>query len=47
MEKDRKEAAERLRQLINRNFKNEEMEISVNYDICESKAETSLLTVNM
>lgn len=39
MEKDRKEAAERFRQLINRNFKNEEMEISVNYDICSSKGE--------
>lgn len=39
MEKDRKGAAERLRQLINRNFKNEEMEISVSHDICSSKAE--------
>lgn len=44
--KNRKEAAERLRQLANWNFKNDEVEISVSYDICLSKTETSLLTVN-
>lgn len=43
---DRKEAAERLRQLANSNFKNDEVKISVSYDICLSKTETSLLTVN-
>lgn len=43
---DRKEAAERLRQLANSNFKNDEVEISVGYGICLSKTETSLLTVN-
>ena len=43
MPPDRKEAAERLRQLVNSNFENE---ISVNYDICLSKTDTSLLTVN-
>lgn len=41
----RKEAAERLRQLANSNFKNE-IAVSVNYDICLSKTDTSLLTVN-
>ena len=46
MKENRKEAAERLRQLVNSNFKNDEVEISVNYDICLSKTETSLLTVN-
>lgn len=44
--KNRKEAAERLRQLANNNLKNDEVEISVSYDICLSKTETSLLTVN-
>lgn len=43
---NRKEAAESLRQLANNNFKNDEVEISVSYDICLSKTETSLLTVN-
>ena len=42
---DRKEAAERLRQLVNSNFENE-IAVSVNYDICLSKTDTSLLTVN-
>lgn len=46
MAKSRKEAAERLRQLVNSNFKSDEVETSVSYDICLSKAETSLLTVN-
>lgn len=40
VKKNRKEAAERLRQLINSNFKNDEVEISVSYDICFSKTET-------
>lgn len=42
----RKQAAERLRQLINSNFKNDEVEIKVSYDICLSKTDTSLLIVN-
>lgn len=42
---DRKEAAERLRQLVNSNFENE-IAVSVNYDICLLKTDTSLLTVN-
>ena len=45
MPQDRKEAAERLRQLVNSNFENE-IAVSVNYDICLSKTDTSLLTVN-
>lgn len=45
MPPDRKEAAERLRQLVNGNFENE-IAVSVNYDICLSKTDTSLLTVN-
>lgn len=45
MPTDRKEAAERLRQLVNSNFENE-IAVSVNYDICLSKTDTSLLTVN-
>lgn len=45
MPPDRKEAAERLRQLVNSNFENE-IAVSVNYDICLSKTDTSLLTVN-
>ena len=32
MVENRKEAAERLRQLANSNFKNDEMKISVSYD---------------
>lgn len=36
MPPDRKEAAERLRQLVNSNFENE-IAVSVNYDICLSK----------
>lgn len=45
MPPDRKEAAEKLRQLVNSNLKNE-IEVSVSYDICLSKTDTSLLTVN-
>jgi hypothetical protein len=45
MPTDRKEAAEKLRQLVNSNLKNE-IEVSVSYDICLSKTDTSLLTVN-
>lgn len=45
MPPDRKEAAERLRQLANSNFENE-IAVSVNYDICLLKTDTSLLTVN-
>lgn len=45
MPPDRKEAAERLRQLANSNFENE-IAVSVNYDIYLSKTDTSLLTVN-
>lgn len=47
MEENRKEAVERLRQLVNSDFKNDEVEISVSYDICVSKTDTSLLIVNM
>ena len=44
---DREQAAERLRQLVNSNFENEiEVNISYDYDICLSKTDTSLLTVN-
>ena len=46
MMKNRKEATERLRQLANSNFKKDEVEISVSYDICLSNTETSLLIVN-
>lgn len=45
MPPDRKEAAEKLRQLVNSNLKNE-IEVSVSYDIRLSKTDTSLLTVN-
>lgn len=45
MPPDRKEAAERLRQLVNSDFENE-ITVSVSYDICLSKTDTSLLTVN-
>lgn len=44
--KNKKEAAERLRQLANKNFTDKEVKVKVSYDICLSKAETSLLTVN-
>lgn len=42
----RKQAAESLRQLINSNLKNDEVEIEVSYDICLPKTDTSLLIVN-
>lgn len=45
MPPDRKEAAERLRQLVNSDFENE-IAVSVSYDICLPKTDTSLLTVN-
>ena len=45
MPPDRKEAAEKLRQLVNSNLKNE-IEVSVSYDICLLKTDKSLLTVN-
>ena len=45
MPPDREEAAEKLRQLVNSNLKNE-IEVSVSYDICLLKTDTSLLTVN-
>lgn len=45
MPPDRKEAAERLRQLVNSYFENE-IAVNVSYDICLSKTDTSLLTVN-
>lgn len=38
-------AAEKLRQLLNGNFENE-IKVEIGYDICLSKTETSLLTVN-
>lgn len=39
MPPDRKEAAEKLRQLVNSNLKNE-IEVSVSYDICLLKTDT-------
>ena len=38
MPPDRKEAAEKLRQLVNSNLKNE-IEVSVSYDICLLKTD--------
>lgn len=46
MAENKKEATERLRQLANSDFNNDEVEISVSYDICLSKMDTSLLIVN-
>lgn len=43
---DKKEAAERLRQLANTNYTDKELKVDVSYDICLSKTETSFLTVN-
>lgn len=45
MQSDRKEAVERLRQLVNSNFENE-ITINVSYDTQLSNADKSLLTVN-
>lgn len=42
MTDSKKEAAERFRRLANTNFKKDEMKISVSYDDCLSKTETSL-----
>lgn len=44
MEENRKEAVERLRQLVNSDFKDDEVKISVNYDLYLSKTDTSLRT---
>ena len=41
----KKEAVERLRQLVNGNFE-KETAVNVDYTICLSKTDTSLLTVN-
>ncbi len=46
MTENKNEAIEKLRQLINSNFTDEELEISIDYDNCSSKTDTSLLTVN-
>lgn len=46
MRPDRKEAIEKLRQLVNRNFKENEIKISLSYKDCLSKMDISLLTVN-
>ncbi len=46
MAENKKEATEKLRQLVNSNFMDDELEISIDYDICLSKTDTSLLTVN-
>lgn len=46
MAENKKEAVEKLRQLVNSNFMDDELEISIDYDTCLSKTDTSLLTVN-
>lgn len=46
MPPDRKEAVEKLRRLVNSNFKENEIKISLSYKDCLSKTDTSLLTVN-
>lgn len=43
--KREKEAVELLRQLVNDDF-TRKVKIEINYDICSSKAETSLLIEN-
>lgn len=42
----KKEAAQKIRQLANTNYSDKELKIEISYDICLSKTETSLLTVN-
>lgn len=41
MKKSKKEAIEKLRQLVNSNFEDDEVEISISYVNCSSKTETS------
>lgn len=45
--KEKENAVERLRRLLNENFEDNEVKITVTYEDCSSKAETSLLTENM
>jgi len=42
-----KQAAEKLQQLVNENYTEEDVDIKINYDICLSKSETSLLMENI
>lgn len=44
--RDKKEAAEKVRQLVNKNYSDKEVKAEISYDICLSKTETSLLTTN-
>ena len=44
--KDKKEAAEEIRQLANQNYSSEEVEVEIDYDNCLPKAEESLLIEN-
>lgn len=44
--RDKKEAAGKARQLANTNYSDKEIKVEISYDICLSKTETSLLTVN-
>lgn len=44
--RDKKEAAGIAWQLANTNYSDEEIKVEISYDICLSKTETSLLTVN-
>lgn len=46
MPPDRKEAVEKLRRLVNSNFKENEIKINLDYKDYLSKTDTSLLTVN-
>lgn len=45
--KEKENAVERIRRLLNENFEDNEVKITVTYEDCSSKAETSLLTENM
>lgn len=45
--KEKENAVERLRRLLNENFEDNEVKITVTYEDCSAKAETSLLTENM
>lgn len=46
MPPDRKEAVEKLRRLVNSDFKENEIKINLDYKDYLSKTDTSLLTVN-
>lgn len=42
----KKKAAEKFRQLANTNYTEKELKVEIAYDICLSKTDTSLFTVN-